>query len=73
MQNPLPKSLKELFRNFDLAERQMLILHWAEEMTPPDIGELLGIPVTCVQDVLSDIRRRVTRAVGRAGSQGIPA
>lgn len=59
----LPNSVKELVQDFSLAERQMLMLHWAEEMSPSEIGQVLDLPELCVMESINDIRQRVSRAV----------
>ncbi len=63
MKTSLPNTVKELVQDFSLAERQMLMLHWAEEMSPGEIGHVLDLPESSNTESLDDIRRRVSRAV----------
>ncbi|HRP63152.1 MAG TPA: sigma factor-like helix-turn-helix DNA-binding protein [Phycisphaerales bacterium] len=53
----------ELAATFDRVERYILMLHYAEELTPAEIAAVLEISEDTVIDKLGSIRRRTTDAL----------
>jgi RNA polymerase sigma-70 factor (ECF subfamily) len=50
----------------DVARRAVLVLHEIEEMTAPEIAELLGIPLNTVYSRLRVARAELEQALGRS-------
>lgn len=53
----------ELAATFDRTERYILMLHYAEELTPAEIAAVLELSEDIVIDKLSSIRCRTTDAL----------
>ena len=63
METTTPHSVRELVNTFSPDERKMLMLHWAEEMTPREIEQVLGLPRDTVAETLAGIKDRIGQAL----------
>lgn len=61
MKTPMPHCVSELVSTFTPDRRKMLMLHWAEEMTPREIEMVLDLPKETVAATLADINRHTER------------
>ncbi len=66
-----PHSVRELVSSFSPDERKMLMLHWAEEMTPREIEQVLGLPEDAVSETLANIKSRTEWVMQK--TKAIPA
>lgn len=63
MKTPMPHCVSELVSTFTPDKRKMLMLHWAEEMTPHEIEMVLDLPQDTVSATLADIKGRTERVL----------
>ena len=63
MKSTQAKNVRELIATFSTLERQMLILHWAEEMKPVEIELIFGLDEGSVCKMLHDIKQRMQKAL----------
>ena len=71
METTNPHSVRELVSTFSPDERKMLMLHWAEEMTPREIEMVLGLPQETVAENLANVKCRTERVMQK--TKAIPA
>jgi len=57
--------LDRALATIDVARRTVLVLHEIEEMTAPEISEVLGVPINTVYSRLRVARIELERALGR--------
>ena len=63
MKSALLKKLEEVFRTLSQVDRQILMLHWAEDLTPFEISYVLNVPEREVLDTMAGLRHLVTHHV----------
>jgi len=59
--------LDEALANIDLGRRAVLVLHEIEEMTAPEIAQVLGVPLNTVYSRLRVARAELENALARRG------
>ena len=68
MKTPIPHCVSELVSTFTPDKRKMLMLHWAEEMTPHEIEMVLDLPQDTVCATLDDMKCRIELALRKCQS-----
>ena len=63
MNTTIPHCISELVSTFSVVERRMLMLHWADEMTPREIEMVLDLPRDTVAETLAGIKDRIGQAL----------
>ncbi len=61
--------LDEALSTIDVARRAVLVLHEIEEMTAPEIGRILSIPLNTVYSRLRVARAELERALARSSRE----
>jgi len=70
MPSTIPPEVRTLVASLDLRDRQVLLLHYVDELTPHEISVLMKTPRTTILEILDRLRaafRRVLSSV-RAGA-----
>ncbi len=57
-------TVERLVKHFTQTERTILALHYCEELTPAEIGQVLDIAELDIVEMLADIRQRTAVALG---------
>ncbi len=70
--NEALRRLDEALATIDLSRRAVLVLHEIEEMTAPEIGRSLDIPLNTVYSRLRVARMELEQALHRMASEGAP-
>jgi DNA-directed RNA polymerase specialized sigma24 family protein len=54
-------TMKQFVRGLSIRDRQLLMLHWAEQLTPTEIELVLDLPEGFARRALDDLKRRARR------------
>lgn len=60
--------LRALLSTLDRSERLLLLLHWADDLTPLEIGCVLDLPTAEVEGRLEALRARAEEALAPAAA-----
>ena len=60
-------TMKQFVRGLSIRDRQLLMLHWAEQLTPTEIELVLDLPEGFARRALDDLKRRAKRLLAAHG------
>lgn len=60
-------TMKQFVRGLSIRDRQLLMLHWAEQLTPTEIELVLDLPEGFARRALDDLKRRARRLLTAHG------